>query len=1086
MKLSETAVRRPVFTTMLVGALVVFGVVAYRSIGVALYPDVDIPVVTVTVIYEGASPDVVETDVTEPLEEALSTISGVKTMRSETSEGVAQVFIEFELETNVDVASQDVRDKVASVRAELPADVEAPVIEKFDPDSAPIVDMVLSGPTSIRELTRYAEDELKPRIETIDGVGGVRLIGGREREVRVWLRVQDLKSHGLSAQDVIDCLKKENVEFPGGRIESESGEMVVKARGRVERVGDFRDLVVARQPGGLVRLRDVAFVEDGMEDERSIARLNGDRAVSLSVRQQSGTNMVTVAGEVKAKLDAIRAELPEGYELLVIQDLSEFVSASVDEAQGELLRGGCLAVLVILLFLRSLRGAFVSAVTIPATIISTYAFMMAMGFTMNMMSLLALSISVGMIIDDSIVVLENAYRHMQDGLSRVEAAITAMREIGFAVVATSLAIGAVFVPVAFMDGLVGRFFFEFGMTVTFAVVISTFIALTLSPMLCSKVLKLSSGRGQTSNLIERAFKKVESIYGRLLRFALRRRAIVLVAAIGIFVGSLALTPFLGQEFTPALDEGQFNIQIEAPVGSSLAQTDRLAREIESRMGDIPGVADIYTTVGGQFEGSVGVASVMVKLIDGPERTLTQEQAMNLAREMLADLSHLRISVNPVERMGGGGFRSAPIQYNVRGSDLAELDAFASEVIANMEEIPGIVDINTTSEAGKPEVSLEIKRNRAADLQVSVEDLGKVVRTLIGGQKVSTFEDDGENIDVRVRLVGTQRDRPAEILALPVRSKHGELLELRNLVAVEKTTGAVKIDRQDRQRQITVLANLESHKPLGEAMEDLRGIETQVGLPEGVETVFTGSGELMAESFASILFSLFLAIVLTYMILSAQFESFIHPLTIMLSLPLSIGGALGALALTGRTLNIFSMIGMVMLMGLVTKNAILLVDYTNLLRSRGMSKNDALLSAGPVRLRPILMTAFSTIAGMIPIAIGLGEGSESRAPMGTCVVGGMLTSTLLTLVVIPVMYSVADDLRNLIPRMLQRLRSRRASSPQADADHKNEQPDHEDEHQGHEARLHVALASANGNGNGNGNGRLRKGRAASDIARVIEE
>jgi HAE1 family hydrophobic/amphiphilic exporter-1 len=913
-KLSETAVRRPILTTMVIAALVVFGLVAYRTMGVALYPDVDIPVVTVTVIYEGASPDVVETEVTEPLEEALSTISGIKSMRSETSEGVSQVFIEFELETDVDVAAQDVRDKTASVRGELPTDIEAPVIEKFDPDSAPILDIVLSGPTGIRELTIFADDVVKPQIETIDGVGGVRLVGGREREVRVWLRLQDLKRLNLAAQDVIDALRKENVEFPGGRIESRQGEMIVKAAGRVEEVPDFLDLVLATRPSGLVRLRDVAFVEDGMEDERSIARLNGQRAVSLSIRQQSGTNMVTVADAVKEKLDAIRDSLPEGYELLLVQDLSEFVARSVADAQGELLRGGGLAVLVILLFLRSLRGAFVATVTIPATIISTYAFMLALGFTINMMTLLALSISVGMIIDDSIVVVENVFRHMQEGMGRVEAAIAAMREIGFAVLATSLAIGAVFIPVAFMDGLIGRFFFEFGMTVTFAVVVSTFIALTLSPMLCSQVLKLKEAEGRLSRGINSVLEFIELYYGKALRFALHHRLLVIVSAIGIFIASLALLPLIGKEFTPTTDEGQFSVQLEAPVGSSLAQTDRLTKEIETRMAEIPDVKDIYTTVGGQFEGSVNIASVMVKLLDSAQRSITQAQAIALAREMLEDLSHLKISVSPVERMSGGGFRSAPIQYCVRGNNLQEMEHFASQVINGMEGLPGIVDINTTSQSGKPEVSLEVNRNRAADLQVSVEDLGKVVQTLIGGRKVGTFEDAGENIDVRVRLIGAQRDRPANVATLPVRGGRGELTELGNLLTVHKTTGPAQIDREQRQRQITVLANLKPEMPLGEALNNIQSLEDEFGLPDGLETTFTGSAEMMAESFASILFALFLAVILTYMILSAQFESFLHPLTIMLSLPLSVGGALGALALTGRTLNIFSMIGMVMLMG----------------------------------------------------------------------------------------------------------------------------------------------------------------------------
>jgi len=596
MQISEIAIRRPILTLMSIGCLIVFGLVAQRTIGLALYPDVDMPMVSVSVVYEGASPKTVETEVTEVLEEALSTISGIKSMRSDTSEGVAQVFLEFDLERNVDIAAQDVRDKLSAVQSELPIDAKAPVVDKFDPDAAPILGIVLSGPSSIRDLTLLADDTIKPQIESIKGVGGVRVMGGREREIRVWLRLDDLKARSLSAQDVIDALKKENVEFPGGRIEAGSRELVVKTRGRVPQVADFKDLIVARRQQSVVRLHEVAVIEDGMEDQRSMARLNGVSAVSMSVRQQSGTNMVTVADVVKAKLDQIRTVLPEDHKLLVIQDLSTFVQSSVDEAQGELFRGGTLAVLVILLFLRSLRGAFASAVTIPATIISTYAFMLAMGFTLNMMTLLALTISVGMIIDDSIVVLENTYRHMQAGLTRTEAAVAAMNEIGFAVIVTSLSIAAVFVPVAFMDGLVGQFFYEFGMTVTFAVVVSTMIAVSLSPMLCSRLLVLpktedvaelaKSFGGSAVNpggspkalaasatkwrrmarrlnpgrAIEAFLNWTERFYGRLLHIALGNRVLVLASAVGLFIASGFLLPLIGQEFTPSEDEGQFSVQ----------------------------------------------------------------------------------------------------------------------------------------------------------------------------------------------------------------------------------------------------------------------------------------------------------------------------------------------------------------------------------------------------------------------------------------------------------------------------------------------------------------------------------------------
>ncbi len=1010
MQIAETAVRRPVLTTMVFSALVVFGLVAYQTIGMALYPDVDMPMVSVSVVYSGASPQTVETEVTEELEEALSTISGLKSMRSDTSEGVAQVFLEFDLGRDVDVAAQDVRDKIAAIRAELPLDSEAPVVNKFDPDAAPIMSIVLAGDASIRDLTLFADDVLKPKLEAINGVGGVQLTGGREREVRVWLRQNDLVSHNLSAQDVVDTLRRGNVEFPGGRIETGRDEYVVKTRGRVAHVGDFRRLIVANRSDSVVRLEQVAFIEDGLEDQRSLARLNGQPAVALAIRQQSGTNMVGVARDVNSQLAAVRASMPEGYQLLVVQDNSQFVEASINEAQGELLRGGTLAVLVILLFLRSLRGSLVAAVTIPATIVSTYAFMLAMGFTLNTMTLLALTISVGMIIDDSIVVLENTWRHMQAGHSSTQAAILAMNEIGFAVIATSLSIVAVFIPVAFMKGLVGQFFYEFGMTVTFAVVVSTLIAIALSPMLCATFLKLPSEQGRLYKASEKFFTAIESLYAKLLGFSLRRRWLVVTAALASFIASAMLLPFIGQEFTPVADEGQFQIQAEAPVGSSIETTSRLAHEIEKLAVSLPAVKDIYTTVGGQYEGQTTVAAVVVRLVDKDQRELSQFEVMKMARDRMARYSHLRTSVDAVQRLGGGGMRSAPVQYNLRGDDLVIMNEVADKIVQQLQQTPGFVDVNTTSVSGKPELSVNIDRDRAADLHVDVEDLGKAISQLVGGQTVSSFEENGKNIDVRVRLVGTDREHAQSLQTLPVRMKGGGLTDLRSLASVENTFGPVTIERQDRRRQVTVMANLESGKPLGEAIAQVEQVAAGIGIPEGVRAVFTGTADMMAESFASIIFAMLLAVLLTYMILAAQFESYLHPFTIMLSLPLSIGGALGGLYLTGRTLNIFSLIGMIMLMGLVTKNAILLVDYTNLLRSRGMDKDDALRQAGPTRLRPILMTTLSTVAGMIPIAIGMGDGAESRAPMGACVVGGMLASTLLTLVVIPVVYSIVDDLR----------------------------------------------------------------------------
>lgn len=1027
MKISEVCIQRPIFASMMILALVVFGAVSFWNIGVDLFPDVDFPIVTVTVPYPGADPETVETEVVDKIEEAVNTISGIKTLRSESLEGLGQVFVEFELEEDIDVVSQEVRDKVAGIRGDLPKQIEPPIIEKLDLDAAPILSIVVAGDASIRELSQYADDVVKPQIESLPGVGNVRLVGDRRREVRVWLRGDMLRAYNLTVNEVLDALRDENLEPPSGRVETGPQEVIVKTKGKFQQVSDFEQLVVCTRNGVPIHLRNVAWVEDGQEDFRSLARLNGRRAVALLVRRQSGKNVVRVADAVKQQVAQLQQQVAaKGYRLLIAQDTSTFVRRSISEAQWELVRGGSLAVLVILLFLRSLRGSFVAAITIPATIISTYAFVLAMGFTVNVMTMLALTISVGMIIDDSIVVLENTYRHMEEGKPRMQAAYEAIAEIGFAVVATSLAIVAVFVPVAFMKGMVGQFFYQFGLTVTFAVVVSTFIALTLSPMLCSRVLKVSARHGRVFNFLEWCFQATERGYRTLLGLALRFRLAVVGIAAAVFASSLFLASFLGSEFVPESDESEFNVQVQTPIGTSIHATSAVLEEIENTLRKLPGVTDTFTTIGSGVEERVNHASVYTKLVPRRQRRLRQDEVMAAARNALAPLAdryRLDLSVERVGRVSGGGFRNQPLQYNLRGTDLAALEKVSQRIVEQLSKTPGVVDVNTTYDATKPELAIRIDRGRAADLGVTVSDIGTALRAMVGGQEATVYEESGETYDVRVRLVGNQRSRPDDVLSVPVRAAGGALVELRNLVTVQPGTGPVQIDREDRLRQITVLGNLETWKPLSSALADLANIEQQVGLPPGVTSKVTGFGEMMAESFANINFSLMLAVVLIYMVLAAQFESLVHPLTIMLSLPLSIVGALGLLAVTGRTLSIFSMIGMIMLMGLVTKNAILLVDYTNLLRRRGMTKNEALLEAGPVRLRPILMTALSTIAGMIPVTLGLGEGAETRAPMGTAIVGGMLTSTLLTLVVVPVAYSLLDDLGAVLLRLVRPAHSR---------------------------------------------------------------
>ncbi|TWU32536.1 efflux RND transporter permease subunit [Novipirellula artificiosorum] len=1045
MRISELCINRPVMTTMAVLALIVFGGISYMGIGSNMFPDVDVPVVTVTVLNPGMAPETMDRDIADKIEESVGTISGIDTLRSQSLEGITQVFIEFELEEDVDVKAQDVRDKISLIRRDLPSEIEEPTVEKLDLDVQPIMSILVAGPLSVSRLTRIADERIKPLIETIPGVGNIRMVGDRDREIRIWLRADDLRSHHLTAQDVINVLRQENLEPPGGRVETGNREIIVKTKGKLEKVADFADIIVKRDGQRMVRLSDVGYVEDGMEDCRGIARLNGQLAVCLQVRPQSGTNMVAVAHTVKARLDEIRQSVAEEQVTLTIaQDNSVFVNASIEEAEGELMRGAALAVLVIFLFLRSLRGSFVAACTIPTTIIGTYAFMYAMGFTANMMTMLALTISVGMIIDDSIVVLENTYRHMEAGHPRIVAARMAINEIGFAVIVTSLAIAAVFIPVAFMEGLVGQFFFEFGLTVTAAVFISTVMAVTLSPMLCGRVLVVSKSHGFLFRFVESILGGTEKLYRRILDIAINSklkllprislggrftlpgvsigvRWFVIGGAIAFFASSLYIAQFLGDEFVPQADEDQFNIHIEAAVGTSITASDHLLQEIERRLVSLPAVVDIFTTIGAGVEERVNVATVLVKLTGKKDRSLSQFEIMDRAREKLHDLKHLKTSVEIVPRVSASGVSTAVYQYVICGTKQDEIVVFSKQMEEELAKV-GLIEVNSTWDDAKPELEIHPNRKKAQFMGVSTQDVGNAIYALVGGVDVTTFESDGETFDVRMRLVQQDRDRTDSVLSIPVRTDTGELIEIRNVVDSEDRLGPVQVDRIDRMRQITINASLPPGMMLGDAVRNTGEIESRIGLPPGVTTRFSGEAENMGESFASIGVSMGLAVLLIYMVLAAQFESLLHPLTIMVTLPLSITGALGALLITNQSISIFSLIGIIMLMGLVTKNAILLIDYTNQLRSQGRERNVAVLEAGPIRLRPILMTTCSTIMGMLPAAMGLGEGAETRSPMGACIVGGMITSTVLTLLVIPVVYTVLDDIESLVLSIPGKLRS----------------------------------------------------------------
>lgn len=1035
MWLADTSIKRPVFATMVIAALVIFGVVSYPGIGVDLFPKIDFPMVNITTTLRGASPEIMDIDVTDKIEEAANTINGVKTIASTSTEGVSSVLVEFVLERNIDLAVQDVREKISTIRNRLPRDIDEPVIEKVDPDATPILWLGLAGNKSVRELSTYADEVLKEQLQKVNGVGAIRLAGLRLRQVRVWLDADRLRAYQITAQDVMRALQRENVELPSGRIESDTKEYSVKVKGEFLKVQDFNDLIVGYSKGAPIRLRDVGRAEDGMEEKRSVARFNGLPAVGLGVQKQSGTNTVEVIERVKKEIEVIRKTLPAGMNLEIAFDQSTFINISINEVQKHLIYGGFFAALAVLLFLKSVRITLISALAIPTSIVATFAIMKLFNFTFNNMSMLALSLSVGILIDDAIIVIENIHRHIEEGMSPREAASFATSEIGLAVMATTMAIVAIFLPVAFMKGIIGKFFLQFALTVVFAVLISLFVSFTLTPMMASRYLKSvhsrqSAGGQQNppipplakggfearrritklSNIFERAYKKIETLYRGLLKIALNHRIKVLVIAAGIFVFSLFITSFLGKEFIPPEDQSRFIVRLQSPVDYSVNEVDRMFKQAEDYIKSLPEVTIVFYAQGFGLTREVNKAAMFIGLKPKAERGKSQEQVKAEVRKKLNLIPGLKASAEDVSLIGGGQ-RMVPIQYSIRGRDLSELETYTRQVVNEFSKLPGIVDVDTSLETGKPELKVFIDRDKASDLGVDIATVAESVNFLIGGEvDVTKFKDEakGRRYDVRARLTPEDRMNPGDIGRLYVRSKDGRLVELSNIVKIQEAGGPSVINRVDRQRAVTLFANLEG-KPLGQAKAELDSRASKV-LPADYSASYKGMADMMGESFKYLMFALVLGIILAYMILAAQFESFIHPFIVLLSLPLSFIGAFGALLITGKTLNIFSFIGLILLMGLVKKNAILLVDFTNTLRARGMERREAILEAGPVRLRPILMTTVAMVFGMMPIAIGIGEGAETRSPMAIATIGGLLTSLFLTLVVVPVAYDLFDDIQ----------------------------------------------------------------------------
>ncbi len=1027
MRFADVFIRRPVFATMLIASLVVLGLFSYRGLGLDLFPNIDFPIVTVTTTLKGASVEEMETGVTKVIEEAVNTIDGIDELRSITKEGLSSLVVQFVLEKPRDIAAQDVRDKVAGVLAQLPVGTDPPVIEKFDVDAVPVMSIAISGRRNLREVTELARKQVKEDIETLSGVGQVILLGGQERAINVFVDPDRLTAQGLSIGQMRTAIQQQNLELPGGRLDQTRRELLVRTMGRIERVPDFNELIVAHVGDRPLRVRDLGYAEDGVVEPRTLARLNGENAVQLVVRKQSGTNTVAVIDRVKGELARLKRALPDDVEMQVIRDQSRFIKASLDTVRLHLWLGAALVAFTVLLFMRDWRSTLVAGIAIPTSIVSTFTFMRYMGFTLNNLTMLGLVLAVGIVIDDAVVVLENIFRHIEEeDAPPMRAASEATAEIALAVMATTLSLVIIFLPVAFMAGRVGRFFHSFGLTVAVAIMISLLISFTLTPALSARVLRRLPPERAHGGRLYRAF---EAAYGRLLAWSLRHRWVIVLIALGTVLSTVPLIHVVGKTFLPQDDQSEFEIDIQTPGGFTLAESSRVFGEIEHQVRNLRGVTDVLTTIGDQTgrvkpgEGDVTTGSLYVRLKDLGERSFSQFDVMADARWLMRQFPDLRTAVQGINPLASGGQRLSDLELNLRGPDLDKLEDYADRLMTGMRKLPGLVDVDTSLAVRTPELRLMIDRDKASDLGVNVQDVAATVQTYVAGQPISKYKEGDEQYDIWLRAEPGKRRTPQDVYDLTVRARTDQLVRLGNLLRVREDLGPAEIDRVNRQRSVTISGNLLPALPLATAVEHVQKVAATFDMPALYSLEFTGRAKTLAESNANFGIAFLLSIVFMYMVLAAQFESFLHPVTIMLALPLTIPFALVSLVLLGEALNVYSMLGLFMLFGVVKKNGILQIDYTNTLRARGMARDAAILEANRVRLRPILMTTVMLVFGMVPIALGRGPGSGSRGSIARVIIGGQALSLLITLLITPVAYSLFDDLGRWLPERVRWLRER---------------------------------------------------------------
>ena len=1018
MNLPEIAVRRPVFAWMLMAGLILFGGISASRMGVSQLPDVDFPVVSVNVNYPGAAPEVIETNVVDVIEDTIMTVEGVRSVTSTSRYASATITVEFELTRDISDALQEVQNKVAGAQRALPSDIEPPVINKTNPEDQPILWMsVTSDRHSLRELMRYVDDSLKDRFSSVAGVGEITLGGYVDPNLRVWVSSQALNHYDLAVTDVLNAIKNEHSELPAGQITTGNKEYDVRTLGEVKTASEFGHIVINQRGGqpvySRILLKQVAEIEDGLDDVRRISRANGERAVGIGIRKQRGSNTVAVAQGVKQRMAEVAKALPEGMKIAVNFDTTTFIEESVDEFKFALVMSALVTALVCWLFLGSWTATLNVILAIPTSIIGTFIVLYAFGFTLNTFTLLGLSLAIGIVVDDAIMVLENIVRHREQGDNRVQSALLGARQITFAAIAATLAVIAIFLPVAFMSGVIGKFFFQFGVTMTVAVALSLLEALTLTPMRASQFVEAGSRTTRIGRAADFMFRGVATLYRKSLTLALAHPWAVIGASLLFFALSFGTLQFINKEFMPAQDQSMFVIRLQTPIDSSMEFTDAKTREAEAFLATRPEVRRYMVAVGGFGSGGQSnLSNIFVSMKPKGERgidpqvdhELSQQELMAVTRQALKKLG-LKVSIQDLSQRGFASSRGFPVEFAIQGRDWDKLVEYSESIIEKLNATDLVTDTDSDYLLGKPEIQIVPDRTRAAERGVSIQAISQTVNALVGGVVAGQYSSEGHRYDVRVRLREQELDRIDQIKRLFVRNNRGERIPLADVVQVREGKSLAQINRHDRQRSIKIFANVRPGKSQQLALVRAEEIARSV-LPPEYKLQFVGGSQSFQESFSSLWFVLLLGIIVSYMVLASQFNSFIHPVTVLMALPFSVSGAFLTLLAFGHSLNIFSFIGLILLMGIVKKNSILLVDFTNQVRERGgISVRTALLEACPVRLRPILMTSFATIAAALPLALAFGPGAELRAPMAIAVIGGVLVSTFLTLFVVPCVYEL---------------------------------------------------------------------------------